>query len=117
MNPAATFSLPAVLLLALALLAGCSTTPPVDWNSRIGTYTYNQAVAEMGRPDRQASLSDGKMQYKWFIGPRITSPPNTGMSNYGNQGFTSDKTAGAVNNHMLQLTFGPDGKLVSWSRN
>ena len=36
----------AVLFLAIVFIAGCKTTPSVDWNSRVGTYTFDQAVAE-----------------------------------------------------------------------
>jgi len=117
MNPAVKFSLPAILALGIALLAGCTTTPPVDWNSRVGNYTFEQAVTELGPPDRQASQSDGKTVYKWFVHPYVGSGPNTGMSYYGNNGFSANQTAGIINNRMLQLSFGPDGKLVAWTKN
>ena len=44
----------AVLLLA----AGCATTG-VDWAVRVGNYTFDQAVVELGPPDKQAKLQDG----------------------------------------------------------
>ena len=56
----------AILFLAVAFIAGCRTTPPVDWNSRVGIYTYNQAVAEFGSPDKQTKLSDGKTVDQWI---------------------------------------------------
>ena len=43
---------------ALVLLVGCATNR-VDWNARVGNYTYQQAVLDMGPPDRQAKLEDG----------------------------------------------------------
>lgn len=40
------------------LLAGCSTTKKVDWDSRVGRFTYDQAIAELGPPDKQSRLGD-----------------------------------------------------------
>ena len=66
MNPAAKFSLLAMLALTAAFIAGCKSTPPVDWNSRIGTYTYDQAVTDLGPPDKQAKLDNGQMVAEWI---------------------------------------------------
>ena len=53
-------------LLCVALLfAGCASGKQVDWNSRIGTYTFDQAVLELGPPDKQAELSDGTLVAEW----------------------------------------------------
>jgi hypothetical protein len=56
-----------VLIAALfaMLLLGCATTK-IDWNSRIGTYTYDEAVTELGVPDRQATLTDGSIVAEWL---------------------------------------------------
>ncbi len=46
-----------LLLGSLILFAtGCATTRSVDWASRIGVLTYDEAVLEMGVPERQATL-------------------------------------------------------------
>ena len=116
MRPAMKLSLPVILALAVAFLAGCATTPPVDWNARIGNFTYAQAVTELGPPARQATLSNGKLVCKWFKSP--TTPRfNSGMSNYGNTGFTPDQSAANYSDQVLQLTFGTDGMLAAWSKN
>src|SRR5262245_10702323 len=52
--------------LLLIWLMGCATTPKIDWNSRIGNYTYDQAVLEMGPPDRSATLTDGTKVVEWL---------------------------------------------------
>jgi hypothetical protein len=118
MNLAVKFSLPAILALAVVLLAGCVTTPPIDWNSRVGNYTYNQALSEFGLPNRQAKQSDGKAVYKWFVQPPVVPRINSGMSYYGNHGFGAGQTIGSSgNDQMLQLTFDTDGKLTAWSKN
>jgi len=108
----------AVLSLAAALLAGCASTKPVDWNNRVGHYTYDQAVAELGQPDRQARLSDGKVVSKWFTQPQVSPTVNTGMSYYGSTGFAAGQNINSGPNiWYLQLTFGTNGVLSDWSKN
>ena len=107
-----------ILFLAILFIAGCKTMPQVDWNSRVGAYTYNQAVADMGQPDKQAKLNDGKTVDQW-----ITLHGNNGFfagGGYGsgNYGVGSGQNLGqSYKDHVLELTFGPDGKLVSWAKN
>jgi hypothetical protein len=120
MNPAVKFSLPVILTLVSALLTGCATTPPVDWNSRVGHYTYDQAVAELGAPSRQAKLGDGELVSKWAAQPSAGAGAgmNTGMSYYGSTGFVGAQPIGpGGNDQMLQLTFGTNGVLTAWSKN
>ncbi len=115
---AVKFPMLVVLSLASALLAGCATTKPIDWNSRVGKYTYGQAVTELGQPDRQARLSDGKVVYKWFAQPPVSPTLNTGMSYYGSTGFAAGQNVSSgPNNWYLQLTFGTNGVLSDWSKN
>jgi hypothetical protein len=108
----------AILFLAVALIAGCKTTPQVDWNSRVGRYTYNQALAELGSPEKQTKLSDGKTVDQW-----ITLHASNGFFMGGglgnnNYGMGAGQTmAQSYKDHVLELTFGVDGKLVSWAKN
>ena len=48
-------------------MAGCASTPKVDWDSRVGIFTYDQVVAEMGPPDKSSKLSDGSTVAEWFV--------------------------------------------------
>ena len=50
--------------LLVAVIAGCATTH-VDWNARIGHYTFDDAVREMGLPDRHGKLSTGQLVAEW----------------------------------------------------
>jgi len=55
-----------ITLLALALLAGCTTTGDIDkakgsWHGA----TYDEVVARWGVPARHTSLSDGSQVYAW----------------------------------------------------
>lgn len=108
-------SLVAALFLAAAFFTGCATTPSVDWNSRIGNYTYAQAVDELGPPNRQLRLGSGATKFKWFIQPN----GSTGMSFSGvNNGFgMSQNFNPGYNNRELELTFDTNGVLTAWSNN
>jgi hypothetical protein len=108
----------AILFLAVAFMAGCKTPTSVDWNSRVGSYTFDQAVADYGSPGKQTKLSDGKTVDQW-----ITLHGSNGLSmgggfNNNNYGMGAGQTmAQSYKDHVLELTFGPDGKLVSWAKN
>jgi hypothetical protein len=74
------------LLLALsamlALLSGCSTAPLVNWNSRIGNYTYDSALADLGTPERSAALKDGSLVAVWIT--RRGTTGTVGIAQTGN---------------------------------
>src|SRR5689334_12405830 len=55
----------ATLLVAL-LVAGCATNK-ADWSSRVGTYTLDQAILELGPPDKQAQLQDKSVVADWML--------------------------------------------------
>ena|ERR1700690_34411 len=117
-NPAVKFSLLAVWFLVAAFLTSCVTIPPVDWDSRVGHYTFDQAVTELGLPDRQAKLGDGQTVAKWIAQPNAGPRVNTGMSYYGSTGFSTSQSVGPTpNSQTLQLTFGTNGTLTAWSKN
>ena len=54
------------LLAWLMLGTGCATAR-VDWNSRAGNYTYDQALKEMGEPAKKVFLNDGAIVGDWLI--------------------------------------------------
>ncbi len=114
-NPVAKCSLPAVLFLVIAFIIGCAPTAPVDWNSRVGHYTYAQALNELGAPNRQVRLSNGATEFKWFLQPNGgTGMPNNGMNN----GFGVGQNINpGFSDRYLQLTFDAKGVLTDWSRN
>jgi hypothetical protein len=116
---AVKFSLLVVLSLTVVWLAGCATMQSVDWNSRVGRYTYNQAVNELGPPDQQIPSADNKVTAKWII-QRVTGPSySVGTGYFGNNtGFAASHNFGpGSNTRFLQLTFGADGVLTAWSKN
>jgi hypothetical protein len=100
------------------LLAGCASTPKADWNGRVGSYVYDQAVAEMGPPDRSASLTDGATVAEWFIkhNSSVSFGVGTGFYSHGTSVGMSQSVGTAPSGEYLRLTFSPDGKLAKWER-
>jgi len=103
--------------LCLLLLAGCATQK-VDWAGRVGQYTYDQAILEIGPPDKQARLEDGTVVAEWLTrrgyvygSPAFGYPP---WSYYGP--YYPGSVATYTPDYFLRLTFGPDGKLRSWRK-
>ena len=90
-------------LVCLAVwLTGCATQR-VDWPARIGQYTYDQAVAEMGPPEKQAQLDDGRRVAEWLLNRGSTyvqATPHLYGPYYG--GFTPVHTAPS---RLTRLTF------------
>ena len=105
-----------VLMLVALVLAGCAT-PKIDWTARVGDYTYDQAVLELGPPDKSAKLTDGTVVADWitrhaqtvvapepyFLPPGCYFGPLTPM--HTETYFPAE---------YLRLTFGADGKLKAW---
>lgn len=121
MNPAVKWPWSFLFLFTFAawLVAGCATTKPIDWNSRIGTYTFDQAVADYGPPDKQTTLSDGDLVAQWITRRGGGSSVSVGTGFFsGPVGVGVGQTVGSpAPDHVLNLTFGADGKLVTWKKN
>lgn len=99
------------LFLALGLLTGCQTNK-IDWSSRVGTYTFDDAVKEMGPPDKTATLTDGTQVCEWLIyrgetgGTIVTS---------GYSGLFANSFPGSPD-AFIRLTFNPEKKLTEAKR-
>ena len=46
--------------------AGCQALQQVDWDGRIGQFSYGQAVAELGGPDGETKLPGGMRRVEWI---------------------------------------------------
>jgi len=117
-NLAAKFSLLTILVLAVAFIVGCKTTPPVDWNSRVGNYTFDQAVTELGPPDRQAKLSDGNTVAEWIThrSGGTSVGIGTGFFTRGAAVGVGESVGSGYPDQVLKLTFGTDNKLLFWRK-
>ena len=108
-------------LVCAALLgligAGCQALQQVDWDGRIGQFSYEQAVAELGQPTGETKLPGGMRRAEWIT--------NTGSS-MGRAlvgAGTQLRTTGVVpldpteiyrlRDRYLRLTFDQSGQLVA----
>jgi hypothetical protein len=102
------------------LLAGCATTPQPDWNSRVGNYTYDQAVAELGPPAKSVMLPDGGRTSDWLMSRGRPGSVGLGMgAGFATPGFMESSIpydTPPIPSEYLRLTFRPDGKLAAWQR-
>jgi hypothetical protein len=101
-----------MVVLLLGTLVGCRTSPRVDWNSRIGAFSFDQAVIELGPPDRVAELTDGGKVAEWTTRKGYAR----GILFHGHPhrfgyGFY-DVAPGS--DQCLRLVFAPDHRLSSW---
>ncbi len=107
-------------VLVALLVAGCATTK-IDWASRVGTYTYDQAVLELGPPDKYAKITDGTIVAEWLTHRGYTYVYAPYPYPYYYPGWYGPWYPGWVNaytapNYFIRLTFAPDGKLIAWKR-
>jgi hypothetical protein len=96
-----------ISLFSLCILAACATNK-INWSSRIGTYTYDDAILELGVPDRSATLTDGTTVCEWlqYRGQGIGTVhyyPGSRIGTYDVSQFPDS---------YLRLLFGPDKKLI-----
>ena len=105
-----------IFTLALLLVVACTSTPKVDWNSRVGSYSYDQAVVELGPPDRMTEISEGRKVADWVTGRSSTPRFSVGVGSYGRSGGVGVGTGTGGNpvEKILRLTFEKDGNLLQW---
>ncbi|MBA4147721.1 MAG: hypothetical protein H0X66_06365 [Verrucomicrobia bacterium] len=101
------------LLLATLFLVGCATGRKIDWSTRINNYTYDQAIVELGPPDRSAQLSDGSTIAEWY---QRRSGPSIGLGTgigHGPVGVGVGVPITGPRTQVMRLAFGSDGVLRS----
>jgi hypothetical protein len=115
-----------LLLAFFVAFAGCATKPKVDpnrdWSAFVGSYTYEQALAELGRPYVTGQTSGGNRFAEWTLreSPRMSFGFGIGGGRFGGRtgvGVGAGTTVSPrPSGDYLQLEFGPDGVLQSWAR-
>ena len=108
----------AVFLLCLGLATGCASKPKIDWDSRVGSYTHDEAVLDLGPPDKTGQLSDGSTVAEWYTVKKSRVSFSFGVGSYGSHGGVGvgQTVSPGPGVTVLRLTFGPDGKLLAWRR-
>src|SRR2546423_1111572 len=98
-------------------LIGCATQPKVDWASRIGNYSYDQAVMNYGPPDKEAKLQDGTVVAQWLTGHGHSYTSTWAPGWYPRWYYDPlcpVYTESYSPNYWLRLIFGPDHRLKEW---
>ena len=104
---------------------GCASHPKIDpninWNDRIGNYTFDQALAELGKPAVVAESSEGRYA-DWVIkrSPNMSFGFGVGGGSYGSHVGTGVGVGTSVSppphGEYLHLAFDAQGNLRAWSR-
>jgi hypothetical protein len=133
-------TLTSLLLLAVSLaLAGCASSSSsssgaakpakpvkvdprkVNWSEHIGTYTFDQAMVELGKPAIVGESSTGKTA-EWVLrrSPQMSFGFGVGGGSYGGGGGVGVGVGTGISpppsGENLRLIFGPDGKLKEWTK-
>ena len=97
--------------------AGCQALQQVDWDGRIGQFSYEQAVAELGQPTGETKLPGGMRRAEWIT--NTGSSMGRALVGAGTQRGTTgvvplDPTEiYRLRDRYLRLTFDQSGQLVA----
>jgi hypothetical protein len=107
-----------VLAAIVMMNAGCASTPKPNWDQRVGHYTYDEAVRELGPPVGSTRLDDGTTVAEWFLKYGAQMSFGFGASSYGGGGGVGvgQSVATPPKGHFLRLTFDSQGKLQKWEK-
>ncbi len=98
--------------------AGCQALQQVDWDGRIGQFSYEQAVAELGRPVEETELSGGMRRAEWITNSGISV--GRALAGAGYQRWTmgvvplEPTEIHRLRDRYLRLTFDRAGRMVAW---
>jgi len=108
-----------IAAVALLFLAGC-VSARINWDARVGTYTYDQAVLELGPPDKKEQLGDGVIVAEWLTHSgraRIYSAYGYGPGSYWGYGpLYAPSVESWAPDYFIRLVFNRDGRLQSWKK-
>lgn len=113
------FNLRTVILLSvLAVVTGCATGQ-MNWDTAIGHTTYEQAVYELGTPNKKETLANGQTAVEWISHyyAADTSPGVDGGFYNHAAGFGPTPPPQDYRISKLRLTFDTNSILTGWSRN
>ena len=123
-------------LTASLVLAGCASSssespkPPkpvkvdpkkVNWSEHVGSYTFDQALAELGKPAVASESSAGRTA-EWVLrrSPQVSFGFGVGVGSYGHGGAAGVGVGSGISppphGEYLRLTFGTNGVLTEWTK-
>ena len=107
-----------LFIVLLFLAASCVYGPRItvedsEWGARIGEYTYQDALAELGEPQMIGESSEGKIA-EWVL--RQSMPFSIGFG-FGGAGVgVGTSVSPPPSGEYLRLRFDRDGKLAEWTK-
>ncbi len=119
-----------LLLAGILALAGCASDPKspkkpdpktINWSERVGTYTYDQALGDLGKPAVIGESAEGRTA-EWSLrrSPRVSFGLGVGGGSFGSRGGVGVGVGSTVSpppsGENLRLKFDKDGKLKEWSK-
>lgn len=113
-----------VALVTAFILAGCASNKPAkqnpskaNWSDRVGTYTYAEALSDLGKPAVVTESENGTTA-EWVLkrSPRMSF--GLGVGSFGRNTGVGVGTDMPLPRHgeNLRLEFQKDGKLAAWSK-
>ena len=108
-----------LLVLLLAIVGGSGTgcaTQAEHWNRRVGHFTYQQAVSELGSPATQETLADGHVTAEWVSRYSVSATSPEMDSNFYDHSASLAHTEDTARESKLRLTFTTNNILTSWSK-
>jgi len=97
---------------------GCRTLHQVDWDGRIGEFSYRQAVAELGRPDGEVKLPGGMRRVEWITNSGASAGRTLAGAGYQQRTLSVVRLEPAevyrLRDRYLRLTFDRAGRLAAW---
>jgi hypothetical protein len=107
-------------MVLLFLADGCASSTKQMWNSRVGSYEKDQAIRDLGYPQKAKMLNDGTQLNEWLtrFGTRGSLFYHSGPAFEGRAFDYSvlPWDAPQIPDEYLRLLFAPDGKLIAWDR-
>ncbi len=115
-----------LLFIVIVLLAGgcvSGTRVPargIDWGSRIGTYTFQDALSELGEPTAMGESREGKFA-EWVLqqNPGVSFGFGFGGGSYGHHSSSGGGVGATVypspGGEFLRLRFDQNGKLAEYT--
>ncbi|MBL9169499.1 MAG: hypothetical protein JNN07_17290 [Verrucomicrobiales bacterium] len=108
----------------VAMMAGCTSnrSPKINastipWNDRIGTYTFEESLNDLGKP-ALVSESDAGTSAEWILKRGARMSLGLGVGSFGRHSGVGVGTGVPLPAHgeYLRLRFGKDGKLMEWAK-
>ena len=114
-----------MVLATFGVVLGCASRPRIDpninWSQRIGNYTWDQALAELGRPAVVGESAEGRSA-DWVLkrSPQMSFGFVIGGGTFGSHVGTGVGVGTSVSppprGEYLHLAFDREGKLSAWSK-